>query len=162
MRESMAQLTPRFSATRAVREYTEQRYLPAASLYRERAANKGEVGKQVVEWRHAVDRTWGSLSFGDVRIETTGDSHVFEVEIVLRDFDANAMRVELYANGIEGGDPERVEMTCARWLSDAPRRCVYRATVPAKRSAEDYTARVIPQRSGVTVPLESSRILWQR
>ena len=31
MRESMAQLTPRFSAHRAVREYTEQRYLPAAS-----------------------------------------------------------------------------------------------------------------------------------
>jgi starch phosphorylase len=30
MRESMAQLTPRFSANRTVREYTEQHYLPAA------------------------------------------------------------------------------------------------------------------------------------
>jgi glucan phosphorylase len=34
MRESMARLTPRFSADRAVREYTEQHYLPAASAYR--------------------------------------------------------------------------------------------------------------------------------
>jgi starch phosphorylase len=41
MRESMARLTPRFSAHRAVREYTEQRYLPAAIAYQERAANKG-------------------------------------------------------------------------------------------------------------------------
>jgi glycogen phosphorylase len=41
MRESMARLTPRFSANRAVREYTEQHYLPAAAAYRERAANKG-------------------------------------------------------------------------------------------------------------------------
>jgi starch phosphorylase len=31
MRESMARLTPRFSTNRAVREYTEQHYLPAAS-----------------------------------------------------------------------------------------------------------------------------------
>ena len=47
MRESMARLTPRFSADRAVREYTEQHYLPAAAAYRERAANKGAIGKQM-------------------------------------------------------------------------------------------------------------------
>ena len=35
MRESMARLTPRFSANRTVREYTEQYYLPAAAAYRE-------------------------------------------------------------------------------------------------------------------------------
>ena len=44
MRESMARLTPRFSSNRAVREYTEQHYLPAASAYLERAADKGEIG----------------------------------------------------------------------------------------------------------------------
>ncbi len=38
MRESMARLTPYFSADRAVREYTEQHYLPAAEAYRARAA----------------------------------------------------------------------------------------------------------------------------
>ena len=41
MRNSMASLTPRFSADRAVREYTEQHYLPGAAAYRERAAGKG-------------------------------------------------------------------------------------------------------------------------
>ena len=29
----MARLTPRFSANRTVREYTEQHYLPAATAY---------------------------------------------------------------------------------------------------------------------------------
>ena len=52
MRESMARLTPQFSSNRAVREYTEQHYLPAAMTYRKRAANKGAVGGQVVKWRH--------------------------------------------------------------------------------------------------------------
>src|SRR5581483_10196165 len=40
MRESMARLTPGFSADRTVREYTEQLYLPAAAAYRTRAADK--------------------------------------------------------------------------------------------------------------------------
>jgi starch phosphorylase len=34
--------------------------------------------------------------------------------------------------------------------------------VPATRPATDYTARVIPHRDGVTVPLEEAHILWQR
>jgi starch phosphorylase len=49
MRESMARLTPRFSADRTVREYTEQHYLPAAAAYpftrgqqrRPRPSNRG-------------------------------------------------------------------------------------------------------------------------
>ncbi len=162
MRESMARLTPRFSANRTVREYTEQHYLPAAAAYRERAANQGAVGRQVVDWQHVVDRSWGSLRFGDLRVETNADHHVFEVELRLNDLDPNAVRVELYADGINGGDPVRENMTCAQPLADASRRCVYRATVPATRPARDYTPRVIPQRSDVAVPLESARILWQR
>ena len=70
MRESMARLTPHFSANRTVCEYTEQHYLPAAAAYRERAANNGAVGRQLVEWQQAVDRKWDSLRFGDVRVET--------------------------------------------------------------------------------------------
>jgi starch phosphorylase len=162
MRNSMASLTPRFSAERAVREYTERHYLPGAAIYRERAAGKGAVGRQVVDWRHAVDAKWGRLRFGDLRVETNADHHVFEVELFLNDFDPNAARVDLYADGVGGGDPVRVEMKCAQPLSDASGRSVYRATVPATRPAEDYTARVTANRSGVAVPLECARILWQR
>ena len=161
MRESMARLTPQFSADRAVREYTEQHYLSAASAYWERAANKGVVGRQVIDWQHELDRTWGSLRFGSLRVETNAGQNVFEIEIFLDGLDPNAVRVELYADGINGTDPVRVEMKCARPLPDASRGCVYRATVPTARPATDYTVRVIPQRSGVAVPLEAARILWQ-
>jgi starch phosphorylase len=162
MRESMARLTPRFSANRTVREYTEQHYLPAAAAYRERSANKGKVGSQVAAWLHAVDSKWDSLRFGDLRVETNADRYVFEVEIFLNDLDPNAVRVELYAEGIDGGDPVREEMKYARPLPGASLPCVYSATVPAVRPAADYTVRAIPQRPGVAVPLESARILWQR
>ena len=108
------------------------------------------------------DRNWGSVRFGDLRVETSADHHVFEVEILLNDLDQNTVRVELYANGINAGDPVRVEMKCDQQLTDSSRRCAYHATVSTTRQAGDYTARVIPQRAGAAVPLESARILWQR
>ena len=123
MRESMARLTPRFSANRTVRQYTEQHYLPAAAAYRERAADKGAVGQQMVDWQHAVDQKWGSLRFGELRVETNAGHHIFEVDICLNDLDPQEVRVELYADGINGGDPVREEMKFVQPLSDASRHC---------------------------------------
>jgi starch phosphorylase len=162
MRESMAQLTPRFSANRTVREYTEQHYLPAAASYNVRSADKGAIGKQVVDWQHTVDRKWNGLRFENVRVQSDAHQHRIEVELLLNDLDPSAVRVELYADGLKGGDPIRQEMKRARTASDTAGRCVYQATVLTTRPASDYTARVIPQRSGVAVPLECARILWQR
>jgi starch phosphorylase len=162
MRESMAQLTPRFSTNRTVREYTEQHYLPAAATYNVRSADKGAIGKQVVDWQHTVDRKWNGLRFENVRVQSDAHHHRIEVELLLNDLDPNAVRVELYADGLKGGDPIRQEMKRARTASDTAGRCVYQATVLTTRPASDYTARVIPQRSGVAVPLECARILWQR
>ncbi len=162
MRESMAQLTPRFSAHRAVRQYTEQRYILAATAYRARAANKGAVASQIVNWQHSLEQKWATLHFGELKIETSGEQHIFEVQVYLSGLDLQAVRVELYADGINGGDPTREEMKCAQPLSSASDSCVCQAMVPNTRPSSDYTVRVIPHCSGVAVPLESPRILWQR
>jgi len=161
MRESMARLTPRFSANRAVREYTEQHYLPAALAYRERAADKGAVGKQMVGWRQALEQKWATLRFGEVKVETTGKQHVYEVQVYLNDLDPKAVRVELYADGVMGSAPMRQEMKRVRQLAGASNGYAYSAAVPAARAATDYTARVIPHCSGVAVPLEAAQVLWQ-
>jgi starch phosphorylase len=162
MRESMARLTPHFSTNRAVCEYTEQHYLPAASAYRERAAEKGAVGEDIVNWRHALEQKWTTLRFGEVKCETDAEQHVFEVQVYLDDLDPEAVRVELYANGVDGSAPERVEMQRVRQLVGAANGYVYRAEVPSARPATDYTVRLIPHRDGVAVPLEDAHILWQR
>jgi starch phosphorylase len=87
---------------------------------------------------------------------------VIEVDLVLDGLDPNAVRVELYANGLAGAGAASVEMMHVHAHPDAGGHYVYRASVPNARPASDYTARVIPQRSGVAVPLESARIIWQR
>ncbi len=162
MRESMAQLTPRFSTNRAVREYTEQHYLPAAAAYLERAADSGKLGVELINWRHALEQKWAALRFGEVKFESDGEQHGFEAQVYLDDLDPDAVRVELYANGIDGAVAERVEMQRVRQLVGSTNGYAYRAEVPATRPASDYTARLIPHRDGVTVPLEEAHILWQR
>jgi starch phosphorylase len=162
MRESMACLTPRFSANRTVREYTEQHYLPAALAYRLRAADKGAVGKQMLNWRQALEQRWATLRFGEMKVASDGEKHVFEVQVYLSGLDPNTVRVELYADGVNGGEPVRQEMKRVRQLADASGGYVYSAAVPAARPATDYTARVMPHCDGVAVPLEEARILWQR
>jgi starch phosphorylase len=162
VRESMAQLTPRFSANRTVREYTEQHYLPAAAAYRERVADKGAVGRQVVDWHWALEQGWAKLRFGEVQVESNGERHVFDIQIYLDDLDPQSVRVELYAEGANGDGPVRQEMQRLRALTGAAGGYGYSAEVPADRPATDYTARVIPHHSGVAIPLEAAHILWLR
>ena len=162
MRNSMANLTPRFSADRAVREYTEKHYLPGAATYRERAADKGAVGRQMVDWRHALETEWPGLRFGEMKVETDGGQHAFEVQVYFNDLDPHTARVDLYADGGNGDGPTRQEMEHVRQLPGATGGHVYSARVPASRPADDYTVRVAPHHTGVAVPLEAARILWHR
>jgi starch phosphorylase len=162
MRKSMARLTPRFSTNRAVCEYSEQHYLPAATAYRTRAVDKGATGETLVKWQQALEQHWAALRFGEMTLTTENEQHIFEVQVYLDELEADAVRVELFANGIEGSAPERVEMKPVRQLVGAINGYAYHAQVPATRPASDYTARLIPHHDGVAVPLEDAHILWQR
>ena len=162
IRESMARLTPMFSANRSVREYTEKYYIPAAEAFVKRAAERGAIGAQVVNWRRRIDQKWANLRFGDVTVETTAMQHLFSVPVYLSGLDPDDLRVEIYADGLNGKAPVRQEMSRVQKLADAEDGYIYRAQVPATRSPGDFTARVIPHYPGVAVPIEAPQILWQR
>lgn len=54
----MARLTPRFSACRAVHDYAEQHFLPAAPAYPLRIADKGMSGRKMVDWQYSLEQRW--------------------------------------------------------------------------------------------------------
>jgi starch phosphorylase len=162
VRESMASLTPVYSANRSVREYTERCYLPAAASYRSRAQNKAALGAQIRDWRRTLDHGWPTLRFGRVTIDTRGDRHYFDVEVDLGSLTRSSVSVELYADALNEVIPFRQEMDYHEdrgsdrgWLS-------YSTNVPAIRAADDYTARIIPKHPNAYVPLEAPLVLWQR
>jgi starch phosphorylase len=162
IRESMARLTMQFSANRMVREYTQQHYLPAEAAYCRRAADKGALSRQITRWRQDLESKWASLHFGEVRVSTVRDRHTFDAEVHLGGIDPRAVRVEIYADELDGAGLVRQEMKCARPLTGNSEGYLYSASVPASRPATHYTARVIPRFEGLAVPLEASWIVWQR
>lgn len=162
MRESMAHLTPRFSSNRTVREYTEQHYLPAANAYRKRSANKGTAGRQIIDRHNLREQKWDALHFGEVKVETRDGQYIFEIFLYLNDLDPDAVRVEIYAEGLDGEMPVRQKMKLIRQTHEALDTYVYTAAVSAVRPLTDYSPRVIPHDDAIAIPLEETRILWQR
>jgi starch phosphorylase len=162
MRESMARLTPAFSANRTVREYTEGHYLPAAASYCQRSAQDGKFGADLLQWQRALATHWAKIRFGAVKVETRDHNHAFEVHVYLDELDPEAVRVELYADPQDSGQPARQAMRRTQPLVGSARGYLYTATVQDTRPASDYTPRVVPFQEGASVPLEASQILWQR
>jgi starch phosphorylase len=164
MRASMARLTPHFSANRAVREYTEMHYLPAAARYRARSADDAAEAKRIVAWQHCLAEHYQQLHFGEITRSESDGQICFEVPVYLDELEPADVRVQLFADPPAGreGPPQVVEMTRSRALPGSVGGYVYRGVTATDRPATDFTARVIPARDGVAVPLEANEILWQR
>jgi glycogen phosphorylase len=161
MKESMVQLTARFSASRTVREYTDRYYIPAAKAYAARAKDSGAGAEEIARWQRALTQHWSGVRFGEVKVTTDGGVHRFETQVCLNGLAPEAICVELYADAAGSGPPVRQEM---RRLAETVRSgdfSTYAVEVPAARPASQYTARIVPQRGDVAIPLEAAEILWQ-
>ena len=159
VRASMTTLTARFSANRAVCQYTTEYYLPAAKAYEARRSNQSALGIRLANWRRQIEQEWHSISFGDLQIVTHDGQHHFRVEVIFGRVDPQAVQVELFAEETEGR-PWRQPMAQGDKLPDREGAYVFTAQAPATRPASDFTPRLIPSFSGVAVPLEIPLILW--
>jgi starch phosphorylase len=162
IRESMALLTPLFSGNRSVREYVERYYIPLAAAYTERAADKGAAAARIANWRRDIERKWTDIRFGEMKTESGSGGHSFEVQVYLNGIEAGAVRVALYAEGTDAAPCEDREMARGRKLAGAENGYVYTANAPGDRPVSDYTVRLVPLCEGAAIPMEASRILWQR
>jgi starch phosphorylase len=161
MRESMARLTPAFSTTRCVREYTDKHYVPLAAAYRRRSSDEHGTAESLLNWRRQISDHWSRIRFGSVQVETEGEEHHFQAQVYLDGLNPDAVQVELYAESLNGGDPVRHAMVRGEPLA-GENAWRYSATVRADRPAGDFTARLIPYHKEASVPLESAEILWYR
>jgi starch phosphorylase len=165
IRESMALLTSRFSASRAIRDYTDNHYIPAAKTYCERADSEGKAGAEVLLWQRDIASHWHTLRFGAVAVETRDGWHHFRVQVFPGSMKPDEFRVRIYADpvaGPGGSASDAFEIDAVTDGVETGGAIVYRADVASRRPVNDYTARATPRRDGVAVPLEAPAILWQR
>jgi hypothetical protein len=112
-RESMALLTPAFSANRSERQYTDELYLPLASAYAARTRNRGAVAVDLLAWQRALETGWRNVRFGTPTVVTHDGHHCFRVELTLGAIHPADVQAELYADPVDGGHPFRAAMSPA-------------------------------------------------
>jgi hypothetical protein len=117
------------------------------------------VGYRVKSRRGARFRQWATQRLSEYMVK---GFVLDEVQVFLDEIGPDMVRLELYADGDDDHPVLRQEMTRLRQLVGSINGYVYGASVPATRSARDYTPRLVPNFPRVAVPLESNQILWQR
>jgi len=159
MRESMARLTTRFSTNRMLREYVDDYYMPLATAYRRRAADKAE---QLQRWHQHLEQHWGRMHFGNVSTQRSESEWQFEVQVYLDDVEPEAVSVQLCA---ETGEHDQVicqDLQRGPALSGANNAYVYLGSVDNRLPASAFTPRIVPANPDAIVPLEANFILWYR
>ncbi len=162
MRLSMAELTPRFSTNRMVREYVEKLYLPAASAYCERSADGARAAVMLRDWQSKLEAGWGKVSFGKLEVQEQDGHYTFKLPVDCGDLDPESVSVQLYADPRTGGAAEIHAMSRSEGAPGPAPGSTYSARVPAQRPAADYTPRAVPAFKGTLLPTEIGFILWYR
>jgi starch phosphorylase len=162
MRASMAELTPRFSTNRMVREYVERLYLPAALAYRDRTADRAGKTVLLCQRRKTIEDHWPQLGFGNLVIQEEDGHLTFTVPVFMPGLKPDTVRVQLCAEPREGEETDIHPMIRGAAVSDSAPGYSFSARIPARRPAGDYTPRIIPALEGGIVPIESNLILWYR
>ena len=156
VRESMAVLTPEFSANRTVRQYTEQEYIPAATAYARRACGDSEKTASFLAWRDEIAQDFADVHFGALDVSQQDGDLVFRVPVYLGRLYPNSVRVELYADPANGAFKQKMQRSGGDSAPD-----LYTARIRTNRPPSDFTARVLPHHE-LALPTEIRRILWQR
>jgi len=162
VRESMAQLTPQFSANRAVRQYTEQYYLPAAKAYQNRSRDKGELAKKIILCKEHLKQHWWKLRFGEVKIELKQNNYIFEVRVYIDDLNPADLCVEIYADALDNKPAIRQQLQDLGPTEGDPKTHIYKGSVPVDRPCFHLTPRIVPKQFDMAIPLEIDLILWQK
>jgi starch phosphorylase len=160
IRASLSRLTPRFSSNRMMADYLDRLYLPAVGSFRRRTADNLRVARELRSWLRELRRHWPDIHWGNLAVESTGDRHVFRVQVYLGDIAPDAVAVELYAEPRDGAGLERHPMRRDQALSGAAGGFRYVAEVATDRAPKEYTPRVVPMHAEAVIPAEALGIRW--
>ena len=162
LRKSMAQLAPRFSANRMVRDYVEKIYLPASAAVQRRCAQDGKLAKELVHWAHVLRERWAGIHIGHMDIRQADAGQSFDVQVYLDEIPPEFVQVQLYAEPAGGKDAVCLPMQRGDAIAGAINGFLYHATAPSDRAPGDFTARVMPYHPDARIPNELELIYWQR
>ena len=161
VRQSIAMLAPRFSASRMVQDYLTEAYLPAAAALRSRLADGAAVAHDLRDWERRLHRGWRGLHIGTPDIAREADGWAWVLPIYLGEIGPEDVRVELYADAAGTVPPQTVVLVRGAPIVGSVGGFTYSGRVATTRPHTDYTARIVPFHPEARVPVELPLIYWK-
>ena len=104
---------------------------------------------------------WPDIRFESVTVDRQDGKYFYRVQVHLGSIKPDEVEVELYADPLDS-QPARTPMALDRAIANSAGTYNYLGAVSADRPADHYTPRAIPRRSGISIPLETALIAWQK
>ena len=162
VRQSMALLTPRFSANRMLTEYVERLYAPAAATLWVREASGFEKAGSLADWERSLRAHWPAVEIGALEAREQDGRLCVSVAVTLGAIDASSVSVELYADPVGDEPAVRAPMERRESLPGLANGARYQVELRTARPLWHFTARAMPSRDGVSIPSELPLIAWGR
>lgn len=167
IKRSMAELVPRFSTARMVREYTSRFYVPASDSFRRVTANGLEKAREALQWRQNVRTKWPAIAICQVdttapRISNVGDEYRIRAVVNLDGLSPEDVRVQAIVGQVGAGrellDTQIYDLD---WVAQENGKHVFEVQLRCERPGHrGYALRVVPNHPDVHVPAELSLVCW--
>jgi len=166
MKHSIATLGPAVLATRMVRDYVEQLYLPAGEAARGVAADGFAVARELVAWKARVAAAWPEVRIRGVEVPTgahlLGDRVLVRAKVELGPLEPGDVEVQLLSGPV--GDEESVaapDITQLKAVEPDGGAWRFEGEVrPAAGGCFGAALRVIACHEGLLAPSEIGLVAW--
>ncbi|MEM6910538.1 MAG: alpha-glucan family phosphorylase [Verrucomicrobiota bacterium] len=172
MRESMRTVTPVYNTSRMVTEYNEHFYEPAATAYRELAADNCARAKELAAWKHQIRQDWpqvklldAKLGLEDIHGIPVGDRIPVQAVVHMGQVDPDCLEVQAYSGEVgeitDEGILDPVITILQRQEVRPDGTALFTGEIqPAESGAYGLNIRVIPNSRDLTQAHEMRLISW--
>ena len=150
MKDSIAELVPRFNSNRMVKEYCEDAYAPSLDRCHQLAVNNCASAKQLAAWKSNMRTHWNEVKITAVEAEQTptvtpGSELEVKAKVALGSLDPNDVEVQVYYGSLRSDGS--IAFSGCEPLEPDPRGdgTLYRGKVMFPDSGRyGYTVRIMP------------------
>jgi starch phosphorylase len=161
MRASLRELAPFYSTNRMIREYLETIYKPAVGRFRRRVAAPQALASALEKWERNLRDHWHEIRIGtSLATRDAAGCLRIEVAVTLGDIDPEGIRVEIYADSMEGSATVCERLRRGEPIPGTTSGFFYSTELHTGRPPEHLTPRVVAFHADAIVPLELPLIHW--
>jgi starch phosphorylase len=169
VKHSLASLGPPLLATRMVRDYVEQLYVPATRSARKAQADGFAGARDLSSWKHRVHAAWPGVSVREVELVSNGGFRAGERRAVRAVVDLAGLspdEVEVsvaYGRVDDAEELEGPQLLRLQAAGDADRGTRFEGDLPISLAGSfGYAVRVAPSRDGEDASQELGLVRWAR